>query len=184
MAFKIKIFAGAIVAVQLAMGVAQAQTPAPPSAERLRLAKAVFEAQGGLTNVSAAMDRIMDSMQASIPAQTGASGTAQRDSRQIMHRVLQKYLPQMLDLEAQVYAETFDEQQLSDILAFYQSPTGQVMRDKLPELSGRSGAAIGKLMPAIMVDVLDEVCDQSVCTAAQQKTLLALKQQLAAKPAP
>jgi len=56
MAFKVTAFAGAFFALSLASGLAQAQTSQAPhspraSLERLKLAKAVIEAQGGAKNI-------------------------------------------------------------------------------------------------------------------------------------
>jgi hypothetical protein len=188
MAFKFTAFAGVLVAAQLA-GAALAQTAPPPtspppSAERLKLARDVFEAQGGLKNASAAIDRVLAGMPFNSPGGSGAVSANGVQMRQVMEQSIHKFLPQVLDAQAEAYAEVFDEQQLRDILAFYQSPTGQVMRDKLPEISAKAGAAMGKLMPALMEDVLERVCSQTSCTDQQQKTLDALKQRLASTPAP
>ena len=37
-----------------------------------------------------------------------------------------------------IYAENFTEPQLDDILAFYRSPTGQVLVEKLPALTAQA----------------------------------------------
>lgn len=188
MAFKFTVFAGALLAAQLAgAALAQAPPPAsspPSSAERLRLARAVFEAQGGLSNISAALDRVMDAMPANMPGDSADAAAGRKAARAIMQDVMRQFLPKILDAEAEVYAETFDEHQLGDILAFYQSPTGQALRQKLPELGARSGAEMNKLMPAIMEEALDRLCSQTTCTAEQQQALAALKQQARSAPAP
>ncbi|HVY34784.1 MAG TPA: DUF2059 domain-containing protein [Caulobacteraceae bacterium] len=186
MAFKFVAVAGAIFTIALTSSLAQAQTPQSPpiSAGRLRLARAVFEAQGGMANVSAAMDRVMASLQAARPGESAEAAANRAKTGEFMQQVLRKYLPKMLDSQAEAYAETFDERQLADILAFYQSPTGQVMRQKLPELAARNGTAISKFMPAVIMEALELQCGQSTCTPQQQTTLATLKQQAASKPAP
>jgi uncharacterized protein len=54
---------------------------------------------------------------------------------------------------ASVYAETFDEQELRDIIAFYQSPLGRKMLAKMPELMQRSTQISQERIKAIMPDV-------------------------------
>ena len=170
--------AAAALAIVLIAGEARAQTvsaqaaASPASAERLRLARAVFEAQGGIENITAAMDRAMGALQRGEPS----TGEAADAARRIGADVVKQALPQIMDIEAHAYAETFDEQQLRYILAFYQSPTGQVMRAKLPELSEKTGQGMARLMPAITLKILEQVCAQTTCTAQQLKALQALKQ--------
>ena len=188
MAFKVSVFAGLILAAQLTAGAALAQAPSPaspaPSAERLRLARAVFEAQGGVKNIDAALDHVLQGMPLTSPGGSNAGAGDRAKVRDVIEQSMHKFLPQLLDAQAEAYAESFDEHQLNDILAFYQSPTGQVMREKLPEIAGRSAEAMGKVLPALMVDILEGVCSQTTCTDQQQKTLAALKQRLASTPAP
>jgi uncharacterized protein len=54
---------------------------------------------------------------------------------------------------ASVYAETFDEQELRDIIAFYQSPLGRKMLAKMPELMQRSTQISQERIKAIMPDI-------------------------------
>jgi len=188
MAFKVLAFAGVLLATQLACTAwAQPAQPSPaprPSAERLRLARAVFEAQGGVANISATLDRAMEATPTNMPGDSTNAAANRRAARAVVQDVMRQFLPKILDAEANVYAETFDEHQLGDILAFYQSPTGQVLRDKLPDLGARSGAEMGKLMPAIVEGILDRLCSQTTCTPQQQQTLAALKQQAVSAGAP
>jgi uncharacterized protein len=54
---------------------------------------------------------------------------------------------------ASVYAETFDEQELRDIIAFYQSPLGKKMLAHMPELMQRSMQISQERIKAIMPDI-------------------------------
>jgi uncharacterized protein len=56
------------------------------------------------------------------------------------------------DLEPEytkIYAETFTEKQIDDLLAFYRSPTGQVIVDKMPVLLKESTVIVQKRMAAV-----------------------------------
>jgi hypothetical protein len=48
-----------------------------------------------------------------------------------------------------LYADTFTEQQIDDLLAFYRSPTGQVIVEKTPVLLKQSTVMIQKRMAAV-----------------------------------
>ena len=56
------------------------------------------------------------------------------------------------DLEPEytkIYAETFTEQQINDLLAFYRSPTGQVIVDKMPVLLKQSTVIVQKRVASV-----------------------------------
>jgi hypothetical protein len=56
------------------------------------------------------------------------------------------------DLEpeySKLYAETFTEQQIDDLLAFYRSPTGLVIVDKMPVLLKQSTVFVQQRMAAV-----------------------------------
>ena len=165
----------------LMAGAAVAQpAPAAPSPERLKLAREVFEARGGEETVRLSMDRMVSSMQRALPSNGRTSDVA----RQAAQDVIKDMLPQLVEIEIEVYAETYDDKQLRDILAFYESPTGQALKAKSPEVAERIGAETGRLVPQITANIAAKVCAQVACTEAQQKAVEALKarQAGAAKP--
>ena len=60
------------------------------------------------------------------------------------------------DLEPQytkIYAEMFTEQQIDDLLAFYRSPTGQVIVEKTPLLIKESTAIVQQRMASVNPDL-------------------------------
>jgi hypothetical protein len=69
---------------------------------------------------------------------------------------------------ARAYAETYSEQELSDILTFYKSPSGSALATKAPQLAQESLGGYFKLLPEIMRDAGEEVCAKTTCTAAQK----------------
>jgi hypothetical protein len=52
-----------------------------------------------------------------------------------------------------LYADTYTEQQLDDLLAFYKSPTGQAVVEKTPILLKASSALAQQRMTAVMPDL-------------------------------
>lgn len=60
------------------------------------------------------------------------------------------------DLEPQytkLYADAYTEQQIDDLLAFFKSPTGQVMVEKLPTLMQQADAITQQRMAAAMPQI-------------------------------
>lgn len=55
----------------------------------------------------------------------------------------------LLTAFTKLYADTFTEQQIDDLLAFYRSPTGQVIVEKTPVLLTQSTVMIQKRMAAV-----------------------------------
>jgi uncharacterized protein len=51
---------------------------------------------------------------------------------------------------AKLYAGAYTEQQIDDLLAFYKSPTGQVMVEKTPVLMEQANAIVQQHMQAVM----------------------------------
>ena len=53
----------------------------------------------------------------------------------------------------QIYAETFSEDEIDAILAFYKSPAGQAFLDKMPTLMNKTMAITQENMQAIMPEI-------------------------------
>lgn len=164
-------YASAFAALALLATSAQAQTAATVDPQRLALAKQIFEAQGGAQNAATAMRAIEKSMIDSSP-----SPEVRQRMTQVMETMTKTFLPKMFDEMATIYAADFTDGQLKDILAFYQSPTGQALKEKSPLVAQQLGGVMVKLMPQLQLSVLDKVCAETTCTAQQQQQLAALKQ--------
>ena len=64
-----------------------------------------------------------------------------------------------------LYADTFTEKQIDDIIAFYKSPTGQVLAEKEPVLVQEQSAIAQQRLIGIMPEIQKTIKD----FAAQQK---------------
>ena len=97
-----------------------------------------------------------------------------------MDKAMSALLPHLVDQMAVIYAINFDEHQLKDMIAFYQSPTGKVMVEKMPEISRQSVMAMSRYMPQLQADMLDSMCAKTACPAAAQAQLAKLKASISA----
>jgi hypothetical protein len=67
--------------------------------------------------------------------------------------------PRMKENYARLYAETFTEQELDDMLAFYKSESGQSMVSKTPDLMLRAGEIAQDHMSAVVPELQKLVRD-------------------------
>lgn len=73
---------------------------------------------------------------------------------------------------AKLYAAAYTEQQIDDLLAFYKSPTGQVMIEKMPVLMQEANAVVQKRMADAMPQIQKLIKDymtQAVSNAQKAK---------------
>ena len=75
--------------------------------------------------------------------------TLPKDFEKKMPAIISEVLPydDMLQLNAQIYGSRFSEKEISDIIAFYKTPTGAKLVKELPGISRDAAAKVGGLMP-------------------------------------
>jgi hypothetical protein len=160
-------------------GVARAQDlPSVPVEEainphKLELANELIEASGAKTQ----MQNMLHGLGAQIAAGASSKFSADEKSKmQIMVEAegdaLAKRFPDLQRAMARGYAENYSEQELTDILAFYKSPSGQAMIAKAPQLMQGVMASVLNMMPEIQRDAGEEVCAKITCTAAQKAAFM------------
>lgn len=88
-------------------------------------------------------------------------------------------LSEMKPAYATIYAKTFDDQQLSELLNFYQSSAGRMLVHKGPELARESHEAVQPFIPRMQRDMIqklfDHVCQLRHCTAEDSQKLAVAK---------
>ncbi len=148
----------------------RSQTTAAPDPVRLQLARQIFESQGGMQTVQATMKSMENSML------SGSTPEVKQRMTDAMDGMVNALIPKLFDEMAGFYATDFSEDELKGILAFYQSPTGQALKEKAPLVAQQIGLTMVKLIPRMQLSVLEKVCATTECTAQQQQQLAALKQ--------
>jgi uncharacterized protein len=113
-----------------------------------------------LTNAQATMNQVFDQMKSLAASQLPPNATPEQRAK------AQKLQTSILDLVkarmswdklrpqyVKLYGETFSDEEIDGMLAFYQSPAGRAMLEKmpvlLPKLIALSQAQMGELMPEI-----------------------------------
>ena len=106
------------------------------------------------------------------PARTEAMKAALMDS-------FGRLTPRLLDGAAEIMAQDFTTAQLHDVLTYYQSPTGQAMVHKMPEITRQSVQLGVALVPQMMRDFETDYCSRVACTAQEQQMFSQLNARLA-----
>lgn len=173
----------AVAAILGAPGLGSAQAAHPPSVEeqKLSLAAELIEA----TDAQGTMRRMMRTMTDAF-SKGFATSIDDKTISQILDRTLREELTaftnKSLPLMAQVYADTFDEQELRDLLAFYHSPLGRKLIERQPDLSRRAAAAVTPLVAPMQKDMIVKLftrfCEAKPCTAQEMQTMEQMEKQL------
>ena len=83
--------------------------------------------------------------------------------REVMLKFFEKYMSfeSLKDDLVAIYVEAFTEEELNDIIAFYETPTGRKTLEKLPELTVK-GAQLGQSRVKQNIQELEEmIADES-----------------------
>jgi hypothetical protein len=138
----------------------------PPSARQVELATKVFAAmhmdrtmEGMARSMAPTMAKQFDTVAPQMtPAQRQAVQAAIADAvKDLSTKLLAEMVP--------VYAQTFSEKELSDLLVFYESPTGKAMIDKQPLVMARLQPAMAQIMPEMMAKMQTRLCAELGCSA-------------------
>jgi hypothetical protein len=161
------IAAGVLIAACLP-AMAMAQTAPPPSAHQLELAKRVMDDVGSEKMVDQMMNAMMGSMTTQMAS--GQSKELQDKTRMVIMPALQatmaRVMPKMMEVITVSYAQTFSEQELTDIDTFYRSPSGRSMIAKMPQMMASTMQVMGPIQIEIRQDFAQEVCQRMTCTPA------------------
>lgn len=140
--------------------------PAPASPRALELTQRYFAAMRMeatmRATVKAVMPELIDQFSRSnpnmSPAQRAAIVDAAAQSSQTM-------IVRMMERMAPIFAQSFTEQELQDLVAFYEGPTGRALVAKTPAFAAKMNPAVVQLMPEMMAEMQNRLCAKMSCTA-------------------
>lgn len=169
----VALLAGAAVALSAAPSIArtsqgQAAVASSPSPEAQRLSHELIEAVGGEANMKATMQAAFDQVMKGMPEETTPDAKTKMDAlKAYVKDWMDRRTGLFVEAAAQAYAQTFTEQELRDLLAFYRTPSGQSVAVKMPTVIRASGVAITPLVRALQRDIVLKACDLNSCTPQQ-----------------
>ena len=141
---------------------------AAPTAKQTELAHRYIAAVHMDRTMDATMKAMMPTMLASIPPGGEAQEARRKAVTEVLPEVMHEMMGKMMARMEPIVAETFTEQELADLVKFYESPTGQAVVDKTPQLAMRMAPMMRELMPEMTKDLMAKVCAKSDCTSNQK----------------
>jgi len=167
----------AVAALACTQALAQAVPVNPPSAEKLELAKTLFEANGGREQAEQAVKAMYAGMGGAFsnlpPAQQKMAGLMIHD----MQEEVIALIPQIIDVSVRDYADNLSEKELRDYIAWEQSPSGQSIRNKRAAIAQEMMAQLAPLMstmyPKLLKKVVDRACVEAHCSAQDRQVIVA-----------
>ncbi|MDP3174827.1 MAG: DUF2059 domain-containing protein [Phenylobacterium sp.] len=137
---------------------------AQPSARSLDLTRRYFLAmhmdRTMHATIRAMAPVVVERMAKANPAMTPAQRQAIVD---VAGESSQAMVARMMDRLTPIFATTFTEKELEDLVAFYESPTGQALVAKSPTFSAKMAPAMKELMPTMKADMETRLCARLTC---------------------
>jgi hypothetical protein len=157
--------AGLAAALVLAAATPAVCADAPPNPHSLELARKLFNEMHMDQLMGTAMHQMMPVMVAQ--ARKANPNLTEDQARAISEAASESaddMMKKVIDRVTPLYAETFTEKELQDLVNFYDSPSGQAMIAKMPVMMSRMAPMITDLMPEMTADVTRRVCAKTDCT--------------------
>jgi hypothetical protein len=178
--------AGALAALALS-GTAVAQ-PAPipppqPDAARMALAQQIYDMIGAGT--LDATTKAMHSMMSTMAQSAGGADTARQQAMQAaLGDSIDKMMPRVLHGTVEIMAQDFTVDELRGMLAFYQSPTGQAVLQKMPVITQQSMRLSLSEVPQMMRDFQTDYCHRVTCTDKEHEAFAQMNARFAQLSSP
>ena len=166
----------ALVIVGPAMG--QAAGP-PPDAAKIALARRAFDLNEGAEGVARFMDFGLQSSMRNlrVPNDPEVKAIVTKFVGSARAQV-QSLSPQAVNAAVKVYATEYTTQELKDLIAFGESPSGRSIREKTPVVAKMTSAAIlpivNQALPSILRKSGASLCAQQHCTPKQLQVQTAI----------
>jgi hypothetical protein len=157
------------VAMGLACVLMAGSAQAAPTDKQLDLAKRYVAAAHMADSVNAMMKQLQPMLMGQAEAQLTS------DEKKILGDAFNvayaHYLDNYLARITPILAETYSEEELTNIVAFYESPTGQAMVAKSPTLQQKLVPVAMDLVPDLQADMKAEVCAHVSCERPEKKPI-------------
>jgi hypothetical protein len=112
------------------------------------------------------MRQVMPAMTASLAKQAPGALTAeqQRAIADAAAESMQGFMAKVSDRMIPMFADTFSDKELQDLVAFYEGPTGQSMLAKMPALTTKMMPLMVEMMPEMQKDLRQRLCSKTDCS--------------------
>jgi hypothetical protein len=160
-----KAVAGLAAACVIAVGTPAVCADASPNPHSVELARQLFSEM----HMDTLMGDMMRQMTPALLAQARARNPAvsEADVRALQEATadsMQAMMAKVNERAIPLYASTFSEKELQDLVNFYDSPTGRAMLAKMPILMNKMAPMVTDLMPEMVADMTKRLCAKTDCS--------------------
>lgn len=168
-----QLFKGLVLALATlaAPAMAAAETPSE-AATRLALANKVI----ALMQTEQLSDALSSLIATAIPQEMEGVPDEEADEiRAVIVDAMAGVMPRMFEAMAPVYADIFTVEELRGLIAFYESDLGRSVMQKsyaaAPRLAEAAQSVLPEILPQVMADVGDTLCDRFECSAQERSEM-------------
>ena len=144
-----------------------APTAAAPvaSTRALELTRRYFAAMRMEITMRATMRAVMPAVVDQMARNNPKLTNEQREALiEVAAQSSQTMVVKMMDRMAPIFAQSFTEKELQDLVDFYEGPTGQALVAKTPAFAARMNPTMNALMPEMLADMQMRLCAKVGCT--------------------
>lgn len=146
-----------------------ADAPAKPTARQLELAHRYIQLIHIDKSYGDAMRALGPSMLASMPKGDGRDPALQQKVLEAVNDATADLMITIVKKMEPVMAEIYTEEELSDLVVFYESKTGRALIDKQPLMVAKMGPMMQELVPQFQASLREKVCAKVDCKALDRK---------------
>jgi hypothetical protein len=156
----------------VAQPMAAAETPGAvvvaPDARRLELAHRYILAIHMDRVFDATMRSMLPGMMAHMPNSNNLTDKEKQALVDVTTEVSSEMLQKLVKKMEPIMAELFTEKELTELVAFYEGPTGQSLMAKSPLLAQRIAPMAAEMMPEMEAEMMVKMCARIDCSATQR----------------
>ena len=139
---------------------------AAPSARQIELAHRYMQAINMDKTMAGMMKNMLPAMLAKMPMNPNVTDAQRQAITEVTTEVTTEMMHKLFAGMEPIMAETFSEQELADLVAFYESPTGRAVMAKTPQMMARLAPLMADLMPAMQAEMRTKLCAKIDCSGA------------------
>lgn len=147
------------------------QTAAPPTARTTALAREYLN----LTMTDQFEGVVRQMLGAEFENDSEMQALPEEDRRMILNLTAEltaDMVPQMITEMVPVYATTFTEEELTALVAFYETPLGRSIADKSIQVMPEADRAVMSVVPQLLEKMATRMCQHYGCSPEEQREVL------------
>ena len=153
-------------ALAAALGLVATAAWAEPSARQLELSRRYVSATKMHEMMGASLKATMPAMLAELARSTELTAEEQAIVAEVSAEAAAEMMTGLVDALPPILADTFTEQELAGLVAFYESPLGQSLVAKTPQMALKLAPLASQLSIEMRAGIRDRICARMDCKPA------------------